>query len=91
MSAVFKIAQFSPECNIIALVYVNRLMALSGLMLHSKNWRPILLSALLLAQKVWDDKCLANIDFPIIWANAVPRADRALLDIKVRGDIIDSI
>ena len=82
MSSVFHIAQFSPECNIISLVYINRLMALSGIMLNSKNWRPLVLSALLLAQKVWDDKCLANVDFPIIWRNAVPEADGSLLNLK---------
>jgi hypothetical protein len=83
MSSVFEIAQFSPECNVISLVYINRLMAFSGIMLHSKNWRPLLLSALLLAQKVWDDKCLANVDFPVIWRAATPLADAALLDLKV--------
>ena len=82
MSSIFEIAQFSPGCNVISLVYINRLMAFSGIMLHSKNWRPLLLSALLLAQKVWDDKCLANVDFPIIWRAAVPLADAELLDLK---------
>jgi hypothetical protein len=52
MSSIFEIAQFSPECNVIALVYLQRLMAFSGIALMSKNWRPLLLSSLLLAQKV---------------------------------------
>ena len=82
MSSIFEISQFSPECNVIALVYVQRLMAFSGIALTSKNWRPLLLSALLLAQKVWDDKCLANVDFPLIWRAAVPSADASLLDLK---------
>lgn len=82
MSSVFEQAQFSPECNVIALVYINRLMSLSGIPLHAKNWRPILLSALLLAQKVWDDRCLANVDFPVIWKSAVHHADETLLDLK---------
>lgn len=82
MSSVFEQAQFSPECNVIALVYINRLMSLSGIPLNAKNWRPILLSALLLAQKVWDDRCLANVDFPVIWRSAVHHADDTLLDLK---------
>lgn len=35
-----------------------------------------------LAQKVWDDKCLANVDFPTIWSHAVPEADKDLLSLK---------
>ena len=29
------------------------------------SWRPILLSSLILAQKVWDDRSLHNIDFSV--------------------------
>jgi hypothetical protein len=31
------------------------------------NWDKILLCSLLLAQKLWDDTPLANVDFPAIW------------------------
>eukprot|EP00455_Lapot_gusevi_P052226 TRINITY_DN792_c0_g2_i5.p1 TRINITY_DN792_c0_g2~~TRINITY_DN792_c0_g2_i5.p1 ORF type:complete len:138 (+),score=31.71 TRINITY_DN792_c0_g2_i5:88-501(+) len=34
--------------------------------LHSVNWRPVLLTALLVAQKVWDDRSLVNAHFSII-------------------------
>jgi len=48
----------STECNIIALVYVNRAIALSGMPLGAYNWRPVVLVSMILAQKVWDDKSL---------------------------------
>jgi hypothetical protein len=79
--SIFEVAQFSPECNVIALVYINRLLAFAKMPLHRKNWRPVVLSALLLAQKVWDDECLANVDFPKIWKLVV---DTSSLDVKVR-------
>ena len=31
------------------------------------NWRPLVLSALLIGQKVWDDKNLSNADFAFIY------------------------
>ena len=44
-------AMWSSECHIIALVYVSRLLEV-GVSVHARNWRPVLLCALLLAQKV---------------------------------------
>jgi hypothetical protein len=66
VKAVSDCAQFSAECNIIALVFVNRLIAFTGMSLHAGNWRSVLLTALLVAQKVWDDRCLVNGQFSLI-------------------------
>ena len=67
----------SPECCIISLVYINRLIAFTYLPLHPTNWRPLILCALLVAQKVrihalltdqvWDDRYLSNADFAFIY------------------------
>lgn len=55
INEIYSAAQMSAECNIIALVYINRALALSGMPLGPQNWRPVTLVALILAQKVWDD------------------------------------
>lgn len=47
-----KIILNSPECCIICLVYINRLIAFTGMPLHPTNWRPLILCSLLVAQKV---------------------------------------
>eukprot|EP00357_Protocruzia_adherens_P008197 CAMPEP_0115030686 /NCGR_PEP_ID=MMETSP0216-20121206/37988_1 /TAXON_ID=223996 /ORGANISM="Protocruzia adherens, Strain Boccale" /LENGTH=258 /DNA_ID=CAMNT_0002407997 /DNA_START=87 /DNA_END=863 /DNA_ORIENTATION=- len=67
IKALYDCAQFSPECCIICLVYINRLIAFTGLPLHPTNWRPLILCALLVAQKVWDDRYLSNADFAFIY------------------------
>lgn len=67
MKALYDCAKFSPECFIIALVYINRLIAFTGLPLQPTNWRPLVLVSLLVAQKVWDDKYLSNLDFAFIY------------------------
>lgn len=46
----------SPECCIICLVYINRLIAFTGMPLHPTNWRPLVLCSLLVAQKVKRNK-----------------------------------
>ncbi len=54
---------FSTECNIIALVYINRVISSTGLTIHQNNWRGIVCAAYLLAQKVWDDSSLNTASF----------------------------
>lgn len=61
------ITYFSPECCIICLVYINRLIAFTEMPLQPTNWRPLVLCSLLVAQKVWDDRYLSNADFAFIY------------------------
>lgn len=77
-------ASFSIECSIIALVLLNRLLTTPSpvtIGLHAFNWRLFFLTALMIAQKIWEDIALANIDFPIIWRHAV-QVDDDKLDVK---------
>ncbi|KRX00851.1 Cyclin-like protein [Pseudocohnilembus persalinus] len=67
IKALYDCAQFSPECCIICLVYINRLIAFTQMPLYPTNWRPLILCSLLVAQKVWDDKFLSNADFAFIY------------------------
>ena len=64
---LFYFIYYRPECCIICLVYVNRLIAFTEIPLLPTNWRPLVLCALLVAQKVWDDRYLSNADFAYIY------------------------
>ena len=59
---IFKTGQLSVDCNIIALVYIDRLLA-AGMPLTVRNWRPVLAISMILASKVWDDLSMINDDF----------------------------
>jgi len=63
LHSVYSCARFPSECLIISLVYIERLIAVAGAPILCTSWRPILLAALILAQKVWDDRSLHNVDF----------------------------
>lgn len=67
LKQVFEVGQFNAECCVISLVYINRLIGVTGLPLTQANWKPVAISALVLAQKVWDDTPLINADFSILY------------------------
>jgi hypothetical protein len=67
LKKAFELAQWSPECHVISAVFIGRLLVNTDLKLHKRNWVNVVLIALLLAQKVWDDRCLPNSEFPTIW------------------------
>jgi len=64
---MFTTAQCSEECNIICLIYVERLLECSRdpAGLNGRNWKSIVMMAMLLASKVWDDLSMVNEDFSI--------------------------
>jgi hypothetical protein len=63
INLIYSQAKFSAQCNIIALIFVNRMTLLCGVNLSMKNWRGVWLGAVILAQKIWDDHPLKTSAF----------------------------
>lgn len=56
-------ARYPTECNIIALIYTNRMTSMGAMPLTMKNWRSIWAVSVILAQKMWDDQPLKTSSF----------------------------
>jgi hypothetical protein len=57
------------EIPIIALVYLERLLERTGILMNNYNWRRLALTTLCLASKIWDDDSLENEHFPKVMSD----------------------
>lgn len=91
---LFHAAALSAECAIITLVYVNRVCVYTDLALHASNWKRVLLGAVLMASKVWDDQAVWNVDFcsilPRIQVDDMNELERTYLEMLDFNIDVDS-
>jgi hypothetical protein len=61
-------ARRGPEASVVGLAYVERLLGSdSGVVLGATTWRRVVLTAWLLAAKMWDDECFEIPDFALLF------------------------
>ncbi|KAI6646088.1 Cyclin-Y-like [Oopsacas minuta] len=63
MKQLFYPAELTPECAIISLIYLERLLIYAGIHISVFTWKRILFGSILLASKVWNDKAVWNADY----------------------------
>ena len=66
---------YPTECNIIALIYTNRMTSMGCMSLTMENWRAVWAVTVILAQKMWDDTPLKTSAF----AHILPSFSKQLL------------
>lgn len=55
--------RLEPEVSVITLFYLERFSELSGIALTSDNWRRLVITAMMLSSKVWNDESFENLEF----------------------------
>jgi hypothetical protein len=64
---LFRETDLKGECAIITLIYFDRMLKNPRFVVNISNWKRILLGAIILAFKVWDDYAIWNVDFVAIF------------------------
>lgn len=62
LKSLFFHLRLPKEVGVLAMVYIQRLIS-HGSELRACTWKPVLLSSLLVASKIWEDIHVQNIDF----------------------------
>lgn len=77
-------SKMEKEVPIVALVYIERLVLNSGFGVSERNWHRIVLTALILASKIWDDESFENENFaqalPLYSTQQINEMERVFLD-----------
>lgn len=91
ISHIKSFTDISPECIVMAVVYLARITLSAGQGCLLQTWRPLVFACLLAAHKYWDDDYLANSDFALTYypekdtrdTNALERALMKMLDYRL--------
>lgn len=88
LTHVFTLGEFDRQphefLSVILLIYVNRVLASSGIHLTAGNWKTLLIGSLCIAQKFHDDKPLINQDFCLLYPVLKP-PEIGLVERKLLG------
>lgn len=80
------------EIPVIALVYIERLLTKTGVLINKYNWKRFILVCLCVASKVWDDDSLENIHFPKVMREIklvmLNKLEQAFLDLCLNYDLV---
>ena len=72
-----KICMWTPECLVVSLLFLIRYLSYTpSVVLHARNWRRLVFTATMVAQKYWDDRSLKNADFPKVWRYVCKKSER---------------
>lgn len=55
--------RLEPEVSVVTLCYLERFTELSGVALTPDNWQRLVITAMMLASKVWNDESFENVEF----------------------------
>jgi hypothetical protein len=83
-------SKMEKEIPVIALLYIEKLMLKTGLLMNALNWRRFTFIALVIGSKIWDDESFENIHFTKVFPdislkeiNELERVYLELLDYKL--------
>jgi hypothetical protein len=62
MTHMFKYAELGSDCIVMTLIYMERFLAHKKYCITPYNVRPLVMTAMLLSAKVWDDRGIWNVD-----------------------------
>jgi hypothetical protein len=85
LKMVITSSKMEKEIPLISLVYLERLLLRTGILMNGHNWRRLMLTTMIIASKLWDDDSLENEHFPSVMKDVtikeINNFERVFLDL----------
>jgi len=82
---IYVYERMEPECIIMCLAYIERLMERTGVTVDISNWRRITLASWIVSLKAWEELAVYNLDFLGCFDGKVTVQDLNLLEMNFLG------
>ena len=69
MADIIILTKMEREVIILSLIYIERLIFNTGILITSRNWRRILLTSMIISSRIWDDNSFENSHYSQVFAN----------------------
>ena len=69
MADIIILTKMEREVIVLSLIYIERLIFNTGMLITSRNWRRILLTAMIISSRIWDDNSFENSHYSQVFAN----------------------
>ena len=69
MADIIILTKMEKEVIILSLIYIERLIFNTGILITSRNWRRILLTSMIISSRIWDDNSFENSHYSQVFAN----------------------
>jgi len=82
MRIIFQYYKMDVECSIMGLIYIERMLEITSMTIDATNWRRLILAAIIVASKVWQDYAVWTQDFLQVFNNYITVQDLNHLELK---------
>jgi hypothetical protein len=82
---IYVFERMDPECIVMCLTYIDRLISSTNITIDVSNWRRIVLSSWIVALKTWEELAVYNLDFLGCFDGKVTVQDLNNLEMKFLG------
>jgi len=82
---IFQYHKMDVECAVMSLIYIERFLEITNITMDASNWRRIILAAIIVSDKVWEEHAVWTQDFLHVFNDFITVQDLNYLELQFLG------